>query len=82
MALAEATELAALEKEAMEFFLEEEQREKEEQKQALRVQENRGKAFHEVATLHTCIHVPTCTNVCNGALYTIMLTLYASTLAV
>lgn len=66
MALAQATELAALEKEAMEFFLEEEQREKEELKQALRVQENRGKAFHEVATLHTltCIHVYLYLHVC------------------
>ena len=51
MALAEATELAALEKEAMQFFLEEEQRE-EELKQALKVQGNRGKAFHEVTILH------------------------------
>ena len=60
MALAEATELAALEKEALEFFLEEEEREKQELKQALRVQENRGKAFHEVTTLHnthTCSYM-------------------------
>ena len=59
MALAEATELAALEKEAMQFFLEEEQREKEELKQALKVQENRGKAFHEVTILHIYVPVPT-----------------------
>lgn len=47
-ALTQATELAALEDEAMSFFLEEEQREKEQLKRALRVSEKRGKPFHEV----------------------------------
>lgn len=53
----EATELAALENEAMQFFLEEEQREKEELKQALRVQENRGKPYHEVTTIYIPIYM-------------------------
>ena len=50
MALTQATELVALEDEAIQFLLEEEEREKEELKQALRVVENRGKQFHEVIT--------------------------------
>ena len=45
VALADVTELTALENEAVEVFLEEEEREREVLKQALNVRENRGKAF-------------------------------------
>ena len=63
-ALTEANELAALEREAMSFFLEEKEREKDELKRALRVPENRGRPFHEVRHLHvhTRIGWPCITN--------------------
>ena len=48
MTLTQANELAELEDEALQFMLEEEQKEKEGLKQALQVAENRGKKFHEV----------------------------------
>ena len=48
MSLTQVTEQAALEEEALQFLLEDEHKEKEGLKQALRVAENRGKKFHEV----------------------------------
>ena len=48
MSLAQVTELAALEEEALQFLLEEELKEKQDLKEALKVTENRGKKFHEV----------------------------------
>ena len=47
MSLAQATELAALEEEALQFLLEEEQKEKQELKKALQDTENRGRTFQE-----------------------------------
>ena len=51
VSLAQANELAALEDEALQFLLQEERKEKEELKQALRVAKNRGKKFHEVSSI-------------------------------
>ena len=48
MSLTQVTEQAALEEEALQFLFQDEHKEKEGPKQALRVAENRGKKFHEV----------------------------------
>ena len=50
MSLTQVTEQAALEDEALQFLLEDGQKQKEGLKQALRVAENRGKKFHEVGS--------------------------------
>ena len=70
MALADVTELTALENEAVEVFLEEEEREREVLKQALNVRENRGKAFHEVITIHVTWQKAYCTCTCSYITYT------------
>ena len=55
MALKQTVQQSALEQQALNFFLQEEEREKEELKQALKVASNKGKQFYEVVVyiLHT-----------------------------
>ena len=50
------TEQKALEEEALGFLLENEEREKKELQQALKLKKNRGKAFHEVYLITLYIH--------------------------
>ena len=53
VALTKVSEQRALEEEALEFLLENEEREKKELQRALRVTQNKGKAYHEVQFLTT-----------------------------
>jgi aerobic-type carbon monoxide dehydrogenase small subunit (CoxS/CutS family) len=58
VALTEASQQSALEGEALQLFLEEEERQKQELRQALRISENKGKQFHEVCSaVYIIIHV-------------------------
>ena len=61
MSLTQVTEQAALEDKALQFLLEDEQKEKEGLKQALRVAENTGRSFMRLVHMFLNSSIYTCT---------------------